>query len=205
MPLEAVTKLDFSDPGPLLDRLVEGMRGELLSAIKQNFARAGKIDATPDLSPRNLRSLCGLAQSLGLYALENSGFNPKPVATQPLPGFWQGHVALTLEFERCGAPELYLVDPTFGQFETPDHPARAAAYLRGKCGSKFMDSFLRKGWTKMTPESSLSYLDSFCRGRSGLKNAAEAFSFLKDPPASNSNYSFTRCDLAEKGLRIPDL
>lgn len=205
MPLEAVTKPDFLDPGPLLDRLVDGTRKELLKSIKSDFARAGKIDAEPCLSPRNLRTLCGLAQSLSLYALEDSGFNPKPVATQILPGFWQGHVALTLEFEHCGAPELYLVDPTFGQFADPGHPAQAVNYLRGKCGEKFMDSFLRKGWAKMTPESSLSYLDSFCRGRSGLKNAAEAFSFLKNPPASNSNYSFTRCGLAEKGLRIPDL
>lgn len=188
-----------------LDRLVEGMRGELLRAIRQDFARAGKIDATPDLSPRNLRALCGLAQSIGLYALEDAGHHPRPVATQVLPRYWQGHVALTIENETGGAPDLYLVDPTFGQFAAPDHPARAATYLRMKCGDKFVDAFLQKGWTKMTPESAFGYLASFCWGNPGLKGEAEAFELLRNPPASNSNYWFSRRDLAEKGLGVPKL
>jgi hypothetical protein len=208
----SLNRKDHLSPEQLLDRLVAETRRLLLKGERPAESRS---EAPAKNITQVFRGLCGLAQCIGGYALQDLNVDVRAVATQSLQGYWHGHAALTARLTDRGNSRLYLIDPTFIQFsdDVVDGALSPVSRLgETKDGQELTNALLERGYVELTPRRAWLYTAAFCQGHPPFATEEEAYRFLEAPPDHPYHFRqepdsnrFSRAKLGQEGLLIRDL
>jgi hypothetical protein len=208
----SLNRKDHPSPEQLLDRLVAETRRLLLKGERPAEFRSG---APAKNITQIFRGLCGLAQCISGYALQDLQTEVHAVATQSLQGYWHGHAALTARLPDGGNRPLYLIDPTFIQFSeiVVDGDLSPVSRLREtKDGQELASTLLERGYIGLTPRRAWLYAAAFCQGHAPFATESEAYRFFESPPYHPNHFhhepdddQFSRENLGQEGLLIRDL
>ena len=168
--------------------------------------RSASGAAPDDISKDTYAGYCGDAQSFIDLTLRDYGMDSKPFATQTLPHYKYGHVAQTSTFETTEGPKIYLIDPTFRQFQQQQAGNRFTApgliLANQPGGEEMVEALCTKGYIELTPERAFSYTAAFNDGISPYATPDAAMSFFTRPIESPMNRYFTRDALLERGIKV---
>lgn len=199
--------LEFED---FLRNVVGDTREKLRKAIDDDAKTNPHVDA-PALM-QSFAGCCGLAQCVAGYFLQDLGVAVKPIATQSLPGWRQGHALLCITAPDQAGGRSYLFDPTFIQFchrtEESAHPTPPVDLLSG-LGEKNATMLIQDGFVELTDEIAAAYLSFFCHGEMPFASPADCLAFCKDPyphpyhfNAGDGTDRFSRAQLHRDGLSL---
>lgn len=200
-----------------MDHAVEDIIRLIVERTRETLCSNENLDqpqswATPTIDLcEKFRGLCGLAQCIAGYALQDAGTDVKPLATQSLTNYWHGHAALTVQTNDGGIERSFLIDPTFCQFLAPSEgegPSPVSRLHETAEGTRIAESLLENGYIELNENVAALYISSFCKGVCPL-SIRDAFNFANNPPAHPYHFrrdegcdDFSRDNLAGWGLLI---